>query len=118
MEDEQKYLEEILARLCPKCIDGDGQGNCLLAAGAECMMKRFFPQVVEAVRSVYSTSMEPYEAALRKKVCSDCVQQLDGNCVLRDGVECALDRYFPVIVQTVEDLDLARRFASPKTAWA
>ena len=117
MENEQKYREEILGRLCPKCIDGDGQGNCLLAHEAECVIRQFFPQVVEAIRSVYSTSMDLYEAALRDKVCSACVQSHGGTCALRDDVECALDRYFPMVVQTVEELDLARRFASPKTAW-
>lgn len=112
MQDEQKYLEEMLARICPKCVDGDGKGNCLLPRGTTCRMKQFFPMVLDLVRSTQGTSMEPYEAALRSSVCSMCVSQSsDGRCVLRDDVDCALDRYFPLIVQAVEELDLAKRLS-------
>ena len=117
MDDEQRFREEVLGRVCPKCIDADSHGNCLLGGGVECAVKRFIPEVVAAVRSVYSVSMEPYEAALREKVCSGCVQSQGDKCVVRDHVECALDRYLPMIVQAVEEMDLASRFASPKTAW-
>jgi len=118
MQEDQNYLEELFARLCPKCIDGDGKGNCLLPTGEECAIRQFFPQVVEAVRSVFSTSMEPYEDALRRKVCSACALSDGAQCSRRTEVECALDRYYPVIVETVEELDLTRRLASPKTGWA
>ena len=117
MDEEQRYREEVLGRVCPGCIDANSQGDCLLAGAAGCAVKRFFPQVVAAVRSVYSVAMEPYEAALREKVCSGCVQLQGGKCLTRDHVDCALDRYLPMIVQAVEELDLVNRFASPKTAW-
>ena len=116
-QDEQKYLEEIQTRICHKCIDGDGNGNCLIARGSECAMKRFFPEILDAVRSVYGTSMEPYEAALRTRVCGSCINQSpDGRCAIRDDVECSLDRYFPLIVQVIEELDLAKRIAVSGTA--
>ncbi len=119
MEDEQRYLEEVLGRVCPRCIDRDGEGGgeCRLSADAECMIRRFFPQIVEAVRSVYSTSMEPYVVALREKVCRTCLTPGESACAVRDDVECALDRYFPMIVETIEEMDLAKRFASAKTGW-
>ena len=118
MQDEQKYLEEIQTRICPKCIDGDGHGNCLLSRTTECTMKRFFPQIIEVVRSIYSTSMEPYEVALRAKVCGSCVSQSrDGKCTLRDDVECSLDRYWPLIVQAIEEMDLKQRLTSSGTGW-
>jgi hypothetical protein len=75
-------------------------------------VKQFFPMIFDLVRSVWSTSMEPYEAALRGSVCNMCVSQSpDGQCVLRDDVDCALDRYFPLIVQAVEELDPAKRLS-------
>lgn len=118
MNDEHKYLEEIQARICPKCIDGDGKGNCLISHGAECAVKVFFPQIVEAVHSAHSTSMEAYESALREKVCGVCSHQAsDGKCTLRNDVECALDRYFPLIVQAIEELDVKRRLSSSATGW-
>jgi hypothetical protein len=116
-QDEQKYLEEIQTRICPKCIDGDGHGNCRIAHGTECAMKRFLPEILEVVQSVNSTSMEPYEAALRTKVCGSCINQSpDGRCAIRDDVECSLDRYFPMIVQVIEELDLAKRTTVSGTA--
>jgi len=116
-QDEQKYLEEIQTRICPKCIDGDGHGNCLIAQGSECAMKRFFPEILDAVRSIHDTSMEPYEAKLRIKVCGSCIHQSpDGRCAIRDDVECSLDRYFPMIVQVIEELDLAKRATVSGTA--
>ena len=118
MEDEKEYRRRVFERICPRCIDGDGQGNCRLASGTECTISRFFPQVVDAVRSVYGRTMEPYEAALREKVCRGCAQSHDGECALRADVECALDRYFPLVVQAVEEQDLAKRFADSKTGWA
>lgn len=118
MHDEQKYLEEIQALICPKCIDGDGNGNCLISHDSECAVKRFFPQIVQTVRSTYSTSMEAYESALREKVCGVCVHQArDGKCVVRNDVECALDRYFPLIVQVIENLDVKKRLTSSGTGW-
>ena len=115
--DEQKYLEEIQTRICHKCIDGDGNGNCLIARGSECAMKRFFPEILDAVRSVSGTSMEPYEASLRARVCGSCINQSpDGRCAIRDDVECSLDRYFPLIVQVIEEMDLAKRIAISGTA--
>lgn len=118
MPENQEYLEEILARICPKCVDGDGTGLCRIANGKECAVKRFYPQIMEVVRSTYSTSMEPYEAALRGRICATCIHQSsDGKCAIRDDVDCSLDRYFPLIVQVIEELDLKKRFANSATGW-
>lgn len=116
MLEKQEYLDAIQARICPKCVDGDGKGNCLISRNAECAVERFFPQILEVVHSTYSTSMEPYEAALRNKVCGACIHQSsDGKCAVRDGVDCSLDRYFPMIVQVIEELDLGKSFSDPGT---
>ena len=82
------------------------------------MIERFFPQILEVVRMNYSASMEPYEAALRQKVCSTCINQSsDGKCVVREDLECSLDRYFPLIVQAIEELDLRKRLSKSETGW-
>jgi hypothetical protein len=39
-------------------------------------------------------------------VCSHCRTQDDsGNCNLREDSNCSLDRYFPVIVETIKRVD-------------
>ncbi|MBM2841002.1 MAG: hypothetical protein HW412_1530 [Bacteroidetes bacterium] len=49
--------------------------------------------------------MEPYIEALRKNVCADCLHQSpDGTCSFRSNVDCGLDRYFPLIVEAIEEL--------------
>lgn len=119
MLTNEQYLEAILERVCPKCVDGDGKGNCRISNNAECAVKRFHSEIVEVVRSMYSNSMAPYEAALRNKVCGACIHQSsDGRCAVRNEVDCSLDRYFPLIVETIEKLEVKHRLTSPGTGWS
>ena len=115
MPTEQEYWEALQAKICSRCLDGDGKGECLISREYFCAMKTHLPLIVDAINSVYSQSMEPYEEQLRKTVCANCVHQsMAGECALRDDVECALDRYFPLIVQVIEETQLRDRFG--KTA--
>jgi hypothetical protein len=73
-------------------------------------MKQYFPQILEVVHSTYSASITPYVDQLRDKVCTVCTHQTDsGRCALRDEVECALDRYFPLVVEVIEDVQWRKR---------
>ncbi len=110
MLTEQDYWEAIQEKLCIKCVDGNGRGDCHLAAGAECMVKKFLPQIIDVVNANYSSSMDPYIQGLRNKVCRICIHQSTvETCSLRTDVECALDRYFPRIVQVIEELQYNKR---------
>ena len=91
-------------------MDGDGTGACRIAPGGDCAMKTHFPQIIETVNSVFSPSIKPYVDQLRKNVCAVCTgQSSEGACHLRDDTECALDRYFPLIVQVIEETQLKKR---------
>ncbi|MBI5474090.1 MAG: hypothetical protein HY961_17280 [Ignavibacteriae bacterium] len=104
MATEDEYWQAIQERVCAKCLEGDGKGNCRLAPDGYCALKTNFHKVVEVVNSVYSHSIVPYEEALRKHVCDNCrFQSLSGACAMRTEVECALDRYFPLIVEVIEE---------------
>jgi biotin carboxylase len=110
MPTSEEYWEAIQQKICAKCIDGDGTGACLIAPGSDCAMKRHFPQIIETVNAVFSPSIEPYVDQLRKKVCAVCTgQSPEGACHVRDETECALDRYFPLIVQVIEETQLKNR---------
>lgn len=99
----QPYWQAIQERICPRCLDGDGEGTCRLPVGEECALKSFLPQMVETVANARSTSIDTYVAALRKHVCVLCDhQQADMICKKRNDLECALDRYFPLVVEIVE----------------
>ena len=110
MPTEQEYWEALQARICVKCVDGDTKGNCLIGRERECALKIFLPQILEVVNSVYSPFMMPYENLLRNKICAVCMHQNpSGGCTVRNEVECALDRYFPLVVEVIEELRQARR---------
>jgi biotin carboxylase len=110
MPTSEEYWEALQQKICAKCIDGDGTGACLIAPGSDCAMKRHFPQIIETVNAVFSPSIEPYVDQLRKKVCAVCTgQSPEGACHVRDETECALDRYFPLIVQVIEETQLKKR---------
>jgi biotin carboxylase len=110
MPTSEEYWEALQRKICVKCVDGDGSGSCLIAPGSDCAMKTHFPQIIETVNSVFSPSVEPYVEQLRKKVCAVCTgQSSEGSCRLRSETDCALDRYFPLIVQVIEETQLKKR---------
>ncbi len=113
MPTQEEYWQALQAKICVKCLEGDGQGNCRIAHDGFCAMKMHFPQILEVVNSVYSHSILPYEEELRRKVCFHCKNQTsDGRCSLRDHVECSLDRYFPLIVEVIEETQMRARLAA------
>jgi hypothetical protein len=104
MLTDDEYWMMMRAKICSRCVDGDGSGGCRIAHTQECALKKYFPQILEVVGSSYSGSIEPYEQKLRNKVCGLCIHQSSsGVCSLRNEVDCALDRYFPMIVQVIEE---------------
>ena len=109
MPTPEEYLEALEGAICKRCVDGDGSGACLVSGDA-CAVKKYLPQILEVVGSTYSTSIDAYEAQLRSRVCGHCTyQSANGLCDLRNSVECALDRYFPLIVQVVEETQVRER---------
>lgn len=110
MVSEAEYWEALRNRICTTCADGDGHAGCGISDDRECSLKKHLPLILKAVNSVYSKSIGPYEEQLRSKVCGVCSSQsADGNCTLRANTECALDRYFPVIVQVIEETQVNKR---------
>ncbi|MBI5216752.1 MAG: hypothetical protein HY960_13450 [Ignavibacteriae bacterium] len=99
------YWQAVQQKICAKCIDGDGTGNCRLNDREECALKSHFPQIVQTVLSIKSDHVEPYVFALRNNVCATCIHQApDGKCQVRSSVDCGLDRYYPLVVEAIEDV--------------
>jgi hypothetical protein len=115
MPTQEEYWQALQARICSKCLDGDGEGNCRIDDDGFCAMKAYFPKILEVVNSVYSHSIVPYEEQLRKVVCGACKNQSKlGDCFAREQVECALDRYFPLIVEVIEDTQRRAHLAASR----
>jgi len=104
MKYDEKYLQEIRQRVCSKCIDRTASGLCTASTFEACAINRYLPEIIDIVLSGPPAEYDEYVSRLRSKVCSACGRQSpDGRCDLRDDVECALDRYFPVIIEAIRD---------------
>lgn len=113
MPTADEYWQALQKRICVKCLDADARGNCYISKDGFCALKSYFPKIVDVVNSVYSDSIVPYEELLRTRVCHECKhERKDGTCKLREEVECALDRYFPLIVEVIEETQMRVRLAS------
>lgn len=107
--DLQDYHDAIRERVCTRCIDGDGEGNCRLQSSTECPLMMHLPMIVNAVNRVSSDRVEDYVSELRAIVCTQCSHQTaDGRCTLRTFVECGLDRYFPLVVEAIESVNMQK----------
>ncbi len=101
----ENHWQEVRTRICHKCMDGDSHGNCRLPVGETCALESFFPELVDTISKVHSTSYDDYVKALRLNICRTCAHQLsDGECFKRNALECALDRYYPLLIEIVEEL--------------
>ena len=99
----QQYWSVIQKKICPRCLDGDGTGACRLPVGEECALKSFLPEIVMTVANANTDSHEAYVSALRRHVCILCDHQSSGLvCKKRDHLECALDRYYPLVVEIID----------------
>jgi len=96
------YWEAVRLGICRRCIEGDGAGNCHLPVGEACALVEFFPEIVHTVNAVQSELLEHHRDAVRSEICSHCSFQLpDGFCLKRKNQSCALDRFFPLVVEAI-----------------
>ncbi len=104
--DLHSYWQAIQQKVCVKCIDGDGKGNCRIDPSITCALEQYLPLIVTAVSRVNSKKIGDYVAELRNIVCSQChYQSVNGRCILRSEVDCGLDRYFPLVVEAIEEVN-------------
>ncbi|MFQ6114819.1 MAG: hypothetical protein ACE5NG_12185 [bacterium] len=109
----QEYLEAVRRRVCSVCIDGVFENEhkfvrCGLSPDRTCPIEMYLPEVVEVVKSIESPRIEDYLKLLRDKVCSACEQTEEGVCDLRLKADCALDRYFMLVAQAIEEVQAQR----------
>ena len=102
-EELQRYWDVVEEQVCTKCVDGDGTGNCRLPSSEKCRLKSYFPLIVDLVNNVYSEDVDDYLTLLRIEVCSVCnCVQYNGECKKRDEIDCALDRYYRLVIRAIE----------------
>jgi hypothetical protein len=100
------YLQAIRKKVCTHCIDADERGNCRMHYDEICAVEEYLPNIITAVNRVQSEKIDDYVVELRTLVCSECRNQRpNGTCVVRDRLDCGLDRYFPLIIEAIEEVN-------------
>lgn len=102
-----EYRDAIRARVCAVCLDSRDDKTCSLS-GRACAIEGHLPSLVEALTMVESPRLVDYEAAIRTLVCSDCRQDQEGRCNLRENASCALDAYLSLVLDAVEEVNSRR----------
>ena len=116
MDTLDQYRDAVRKKVCESCCDGDGAGACMLPGAQECALRPSFQEIVKAVRSVKSNDVQPYADAIRLGVCASCKHQsTDGNCMIRTGLDCGLDRYLPLVIEAIELVDARNAFITAGT---
>lgn len=100
-------LDRIRARLrnaiCPTCVRYTASHTCSLVPPRTCSVFKNLDTIVGIVARTHSRSVEPYAEAVRDRVCSACpCEDNHGCCPMRDGIDCALDTYLPIVVDEIE----------------
>ncbi|MFC2133342.1 hypothetical protein ACFLTH_01890 [Bacteroidota bacterium] len=102
----QKYIDAIKNHVCTICVDSTEEGNCTLNEKELCAVQLFLPQILEIVHSKETDDVEEYYKMLKDTVCKECkTRDENGHCYLREDANCSLDRYFSVIVETIQKVD-------------
>jgi hypothetical protein len=103
----QPYRDAVRQEICSVCLDhrpGVG-GGCSRPLDDPCPLESHLDTVVESILSVTPASeLRPYVRALRAINCTQCRQDDEGNCEMRDLVECAVDSYVVRVVEVIEDV--------------
>lgn len=100
--------------LCRACLYERADGGCSLSPASACPVLSRIDTLIDIVRNTHDDSVDPYVAKLRDAVCAHCVMQDEaGHCAMRTHADCALDDYFVLIVDLIEQ-ELAAEPAQSK----
>lgn len=100
--------ESVRMGVCRRCIDGDAKGVCRLPDDEVCPLEVHFETVSKAIAAANRYSLENIVRDVRSSVCPRCIYGTSERCAKRDTLECALERYLPVIVERVVGMNSYR----------
>ncbi len=101
--DLERLDNTLREKICPSCVRFTSQGDCSLPEERPCTLFSNLEEIVNTVRGAHSKRIDPYVDLLRDQVCASCHFEDDhGSCPCRDQVDCALDTYYPLVVETIE----------------
>ncbi|MBI4417638.1 MAG: hypothetical protein HY563_02600 [Ignavibacteriales bacterium] len=98
--------ESIRISVCRRCIDGDNSGVCRLPEEEFCPLEEYFPAVMDVIMAARGRPVEAQVKALRSRICAKCSIGSIESCRMRDTLECALERYMPLIIEKVGSMNV------------
>jgi hypothetical protein len=102
--------ERLKDRICPNCVRFTRERTCSLSKGQRCPVFAHLAEIAAIVERTQCKSISPYMDKVRCGICARCLEDAQGNCVMRDALDCALDTYLPMIVDEIEfELELQDR---------
>lgn len=105
MELDLETARQVLRdRVCSVCTDRLVDGSCGIEEVRTCAFDAHLPKILDVVNEIRSDDINDYVTAIRERVCSECEgQDEEGDCKYREGVECALDSYLILVIESLED---------------
>lgn len=101
-----KYIEAIRKNVCEICCDSDENGQCTLSNAEICAVENYLIKIIDIIHKTNSDDIDKNYKALRDEICAKCAtSENKDKCYLRDDVNCSLDRYFPIIIETIRKVD-------------
>lgn len=100
------YEEAIRKHVCEHCIDFEENGSCRSKDPEGCAIFRYLPQLVQIALELHERKIDPYVEAVRARLCSQCKNSKGSeHCELRDNVDCGLNRYLPLVLDAIEEVN-------------
>ena len=102
------YETAVTDHVCRHCVDFVDDSMCFGKDGKrQCVVIKNLKEIVYIVRLVKADKVDPYVKVLRERVCSHCTNSHDQgeSCEVRKELECCLDRYFPLVLQAIEEAE-------------
>jgi hypothetical protein len=97
-------LEAIRKDVCMHCVEYGEDGKCHHESDTECSVFHFLPELVRISNQIHSEKMDDYIAAVRSRVCALCSHAEGEKCSVREQLDCALDRYLSLVIDSLERL--------------
>ena len=100
------YEKAVKEYVCSRCIDMTEDGFCSKDP-KDCAILRYMPELVGIALELHEKKVEPYVKLVRERICANCGSGgVDGeSCLKRKAVECDLDRYLPMVLDAIEDVE-------------
>lgn len=98
--------ESIRISVCRRCIDGDNSGACRLPEEEFCPLESYFPAVADVILGELGKPAVDIRRHLHRRVCAQCSMGSEKSCPKRDTLECALERYMPLVIEKVTAMNV------------